>query len=60
MALFAFLVLAGIQILYWWYYFRRVSSLEIVNKKELTGFPKVSVVICFKGLPEDFEKILFL
>ncbi|MBK6362252.1 MAG: glycosyltransferase [Saprospiraceae bacterium] len=56
MALFALLVLAGIQILYWWYYFRRVSSLEIVNKKELTGFPKVSVVICFKGLPEDFEK----
>ena len=30
--------------------------MEIVNKKELTGFPKVSVVICFKGLPEDFEK----
>jgi glycosyltransferase involved in cell wall biosynthesis len=56
MALFALLILAGIQILYWGHYFSRVSSLYEIPEKQLTVFPKVSVVICFKGLSEDFEK----
>ena len=54
MALLILVTLAGIQLSYWWYYFRRVSRYDVLYKGQTTIFPPVSIVICFKGLSEDF------
>lgn len=53
MALLILVTLAGIQLFYWWYYFRRVSRYDVLYNGQTTIFPPVSIVICFKGLPED-------
>lgn len=54
MALLILVTLAGIQLSYWWYYFRRVSRYDVLYNGQTTIFPPVSIVICFKSLPEDF------
>lgn len=54
MALLILVTLAGIQLSYWWYYFRRVSRYDVLYNGQTAIFPPVSIVICFKGLPEDF------
>lgn len=58
MAVWILLSLAGVQCAWWLYYFSRVSRYEWPQTNLTNDLPPVSVVICFKGLPEDFESNL--
>lgn len=49
------LVVTGAQLVYWWYYYYFSFKKYTPESKILETFPSVSVVICFKGLPHDFE-----
>lgn len=52
------LMVTGFQLVYWWYYYY-FSFSKYKGEKTFSGdLPSVSVLVCFKGLPVDFQKNL--
>jgi glycosyltransferase involved in cell wall biosynthesis len=55
MAVWILLLPAIVQCVWWVYYFARVSGYKLPHPEPINPSPAVSIVICFKDLPESYE-----